>query len=121
MLLTVTSEFNSLVFSFKVAFAAFSIGGKIVLKVFEMNPERVESLWLFAPDGLKNNMWYNLAVYPAWGRKIFRYLIDSPKLAVGMLKLLRWINVFPENSTLLTLYSSPFKASKFLISENAMS
>lgn len=83
----------------KVSFAAFSIGGKIALKLFEMNPARTESLWLFAPDGLKNNMWYNLAVYPAFGRKMFRYLIDRPRLVIKFLRVLRWVKVFPESFT----------------------
>lgn len=83
----------------KISFASYSIGGKIALKLFEMNPERVETIWLFAPDGLKNNIWYNLAVYPAWGRKLFRYVIDHPQATVNLLKLLHLLRIFPKNLT----------------------
>jgi len=81
----------------QVSLAAFSIGGKIALKVFETNPEKVEELWLFAPDGLKNNIWYNIAVYPTWGRKLFRFLLDRPKFLIGVVNLLKATTVFPKS------------------------
>lgn len=80
----------------RVLLAAFSIGGKIALKVFEQKPKKIEALWLFAPDGLKNNIWYNLAVYPAWGRKLFRFLLDHHKLLIGLVEVLRMLRVFPK-------------------------
>jgi pimeloyl-ACP methyl ester carboxylesterase len=81
----------------QVALAAFSIGGKIALKVFEMNPGNVEELWLYAPDGLKNNIWYNIAVYPAWGRKLFRLLLDEPKFLIGLVDVLKALRVLPKS------------------------
>lgn len=80
----------------KVSLAAFSIGGKIALKLFATKPEKIESLLLLAPDGLQNNMWYNIAVYPKWGRALFRFLLDRPKLVVGVVRLLKRIGVFPK-------------------------
>ena len=80
-----------------VSFAAFSIGGKIALKLFETRPTKVDSLWLFAPDGLKNNVWYNLAVYPAWGRKLFRFLLNRPKLLTTVIGICKRLGVIPKS------------------------
>lgn len=80
-----------------VSFAAFSIGGKVALKLFETKPQKVKSLWLFAPDGLKNNIWYNVAVYPKWGRALFRFLLDRPVLLIGVVRLLKRLGVFPKS------------------------
>ena len=81
----------------KVSLAAFSIGGKVALKVFETDPEKVEELWLFAPDGLKNNVWYNLAVYPAWGRALFRWLLNRPKVLVFAVRVCKRLGAIPKS------------------------
>ena len=81
----------------KVSLAAFSIGGKIALKLFETQPEKVDALWLFAPDGLKNNVWYNIAVYPGWGRALFRWLLDRPKFLVLAIRVSKWVGACPKS------------------------
>ena len=55
----------------KCSLMGFSMGGKIVLGAMHEMPGRVEEIYLIAPDGLKKNIWYNLSVYPSWGRKLF--------------------------------------------------
>ncbi len=57
----------------------YSMGGRICLKTLELMPERVSSVLLIAPDGLKVNMLYRFASGTALGRWMYRKLIDNPK------------------------------------------
>ena len=57
----------------------FSMGGKFVLATLEAFPERTESIFLLAPDGIKTNFWYSLATYPIAFRKLFKSMINRPQ------------------------------------------
>ncbi|MFC3880483.1 alpha/beta fold hydrolase [Algoriphagus namhaensis] len=57
----------------------FSMGGKISLLTFELMPERVESLLLIGPDGIKTGKWYSTANYPTFISPLFKRLIFKPK------------------------------------------
>ncbi len=68
----------------KVAIMGYSLGGKIALMFTEIFPKQVESLWLFAPDGIKMNIWYLLASKTALGRGVYRYFLENPALFFSM-------------------------------------
>lgn len=53
----------------------YSLGGRIVLKLAELLPEKVRGLYLFAPDGLVINFWYAASSFTSPGRAAFRFLI----------------------------------------------
>ncbi|MBK5278303.1 MAG: alpha/beta hydrolase [Bacteroidia bacterium] len=57
----------------------FSMGGKFVLATLEAFPERIEQIFMLAPDGIKINFWYSLATYPSSVRYIFKSMIDHPQ------------------------------------------
>ncbi len=57
----------------------FSMGGKFVFATLEAFPERTESIFLLAPDGIKTNFWYSLATYPTAFRKLFKSMINKPQ------------------------------------------
>lgn len=54
---------------------AYSLGGKFALTTLEGYPNRVNALWLLAPDGIKTSFWYSLATYPTMFRSLFRSMI----------------------------------------------
>jgi len=56
----------------------FSMGGKFVLATLEAFPEKVNEIFLLAPDGIKTSMWYSLATYPIAFRKLFKSMIAHP-------------------------------------------
>lgn len=58
--------------------AAFSLGGKFALATLEAFPDRVVSVYLIAPDGIKTSFWYSLATYPVVFRRFFRSMILHP-------------------------------------------
>lgn len=57
----------------------FSLGGKFTLATLEVMPERVERLFMIAPDGIKTSIWYNLATYPLIFQNYFKSMIVKPK------------------------------------------
>lgn len=75
----------------------YSLGGKMCLSMVEFFPEQIRKIILLAPDGLKENVWYNVAVYPKWGRDLFKYFIKNPKWFFGFANLLKSINLLPSS------------------------
>ena len=85
------SEFKAIFSSFiqslgveKVGVMGYSLGGKIALMFTEIFPKQIESLWLFAPDGIKLNFWYIIASKTVIGRSIYGYFLDNPGLFFSM-------------------------------------
>ena len=81
-----TKEFwNELITSFlaeqhvdRFSLAGFSLGGRFVFATLEATPDKVDTIFLLAPDGVKTNFWYNLATYPITFRKLFKSMILHP-------------------------------------------
>ncbi|KAA9332128.1 alpha/beta hydrolase [Hymenobacter busanensis] len=69
---------------------AFSMGAKFALTVAEHLPERVQQLWLIAPDGIRTQFWYSLATYPPWMRGVLGQAVLRPQ------RLLRFIDRLAE-------------------------
>lgn len=62
----------------------FSMGGKCAMYATKFFADRVEVLWLLASDGIRTNRMYNIAVYPWWGRHLFKTTIDHPGWFFGI-------------------------------------
>ncbi len=57
----------------------YSMGGRIAMKTWELMPDRVLSVLLIAPDGIKINALYRFASGTSLGRWLYRQLIHNPK------------------------------------------
>lgn len=66
----------------------FSLGGRMALRLFQSQPNKIEKLVLLAPDGLKVNFWYWLATQTWIGNKFFAFTMKHPGWFFGFLKLL---------------------------------
>lgn len=62
----------------KFSLAGFSLGGRFVFASINAAPNRIEKVFLLAPDGVKTNFWYNLATYPIAFRKLFKSMVLHP-------------------------------------------
>lgn len=60
------------------AILGYSLGGKFALTTLSLFPDQVVKLILIAPDGVKTSIWYSLATYPYWIRRIFRSTVTQP-------------------------------------------
>jgi pimeloyl-ACP methyl ester carboxylesterase len=79
---------------------SFSLGSRLGLCLIEKIPEKVNTLILLAPDGIKMGFWNTLAVNSHVGKLIFRKLIFSNSLLPNMLKLFLRLKLIPQ-----TLYA----------------
>lgn len=57
------------------ALMGYSLGGRICMCIAEVLPQRINALYLFAPDGLIVNRWYALLSHYSLGRVAFRTFI----------------------------------------------
>jgi pimeloyl-ACP methyl ester carboxylesterase len=66
----------------------YSLGGRVVLALYEKMFLQIERLVLLAPDGLKVNFWYWLSTQTWIGNKLFSLTMRHPEWFFGFLKLL---------------------------------
>ena len=81
----------------KFSLLGFSLGAKIALTTLEMFPNRIEQLYLIAPDGVKTNFWYQLATAPVM-RRLFRQTVMKPNLLFKSIKLLGRLKLLDRSS-----------------------
>ncbi|MBW8686396.1 alpha/beta fold hydrolase [Chitinophaga rhizophila] len=67
--------------------AGYSMGGRVSLCVVQQLAERIDRLYLLAPDGLKDNRWHMFATQTALGKRLFKYCTYHPQLFYGLLHL----------------------------------
>lgn len=56
----------------------FSMGGKCAMALAKKFTDRMQFLMLMASDGIRTKKLYNIAVYPRWGRYVFKSIIKRP-------------------------------------------
>ena len=95
-----TADLESLIIQFtqhqgfeKFAVLGFSMGGKCALHLAQVMPEKISALWLLASDGIKTNKIYNVAVYPTWGRSLFKTTIQHPGWLFGLVNMANKLNL----------------------------
>ncbi len=59
--------------------AGYSLGGKVALKLIEIMPDKLDEVYLLAPDGLEVNRWYNIATNYRWANRLFKRYIVRPR------------------------------------------
>jgi len=72
----------------KCSLVGFSLGGKMVLKMVEMAPVKIDRFLLIAPDGLKVNPLYWFVTNTIIGQLLFEFVIDYPQPFLGTSRLL---------------------------------
>lgn len=79
----------------KVALLGYSLGGRIALSLLEQMPERIQSAYLAAPDGLKTRPWYRGLAASRPGRWLYKRFVERPTVVHGLingLRALRFMN-----------------------------
>lgn len=73
----------------RTALLGFSMGGRMVLSLTSLLSQKIDRIILLASDGIKTHLLFNIAVYPAWGRKLFAYVMHHPGFFLSVVKGLR--------------------------------
>lgn len=68
--------------------AGYSLGGKTVLTLVQLMPNKINAVWLFAPDGIQITWWYKFASHSYVGKKIYQKIIQNPAPFFQLVSLL---------------------------------
>lgn len=71
----------------------FSLGGRFALTTIEGFSDRVDQLFLIAPDGITRNIWNKLATGSGAGRMLFRYVLNHLPLLIRLGHALVWLGL----------------------------
>lgn len=76
-----------------ISLAGFSLGGKFALTITSLFPDKINTLFLIAPDGVSTTFWYNLATYPLLFRRIFKSMIHHPAILEQLIRFARFLKI----------------------------
>ncbi len=99
----------------KFILLAYSMGGRIGLRLLQEMPQLIEKAILLAPDGLHRNKWYRFATHTVIGRKIFNEFKKNPKWIIAVGKRLRKQGILSEQLYNLVYYYIHDEAARFLL------
>lgn len=69
-----------------VSLMGFSIGARIAMFVAQNNSEKVDEIWLIAPDGLPVSKAYRFLTHSWLGQNLFKNFVQSPAIANLLIK-----------------------------------
>lgn len=82
----------------KLTISGYSMGAKIALKLVELIPAHyIQSVLIAAPDGIKPQIYYQLATKYALNRKLFSFLMDRPQLVLKISKFLNRLKLLSDS------------------------
>ncbi len=97
------NEWNEIMLHFLVtnkiesfSMAGYSMGGKLCLSMFLHYKERVNKIYLFAPDGIKENFWYKFTSRNVLGNILYRKIMHKPWFFFATLKFLKNIKLLDD-------------------------
>jgi len=93
----------------------YSLGGKIVMSLIMQAASKIDDVILIAPDGIKNNVWYNISTYPAFGRALFRLFIDFPYPFMLLLRLLNLLKIINDGTMKIVKLRGETKAKRLKV------
>lgn len=67
----------------------YSLGGRIVLSLLEQMPERIQRVFLAAPDGLTTRPWYRGMAARPFGRRLYKRFVERPATVHALIHGLR--------------------------------
>lgn len=81
----------------EINLTGFSLGAKYVLAILMGFHKKVNLIYFMAPDGIKTNIWYNLATYPHFLRRYFRSMIRHPQRFYVLVRSLRKLRLISKS------------------------
>lgn len=75
----------------------YSMGGRVALFMIEQFAERIDHLYLLAPDGLKTNFWNWLVTNTRTGKGIYGIAISNPGIVYSISNTGQKLNLLPSS------------------------
>ena len=107
-------EISTLFPSKKYSLIGYSLGGRVVLKLLEICPEKIEKIILLAPDGIRISIMFRFLTQTLMGNKLLKRVVDNPSIFFALAGLLRKSGLLGEKKYQFTLgnYNSKTKRQK---------
>lgn len=99
----------------KAALLGYSLGGRIALGLVEQMPQRLERVFLAAPDGLITRPWYRGLAASRVGRGLYRRFVERPQLAHAMIHTLRGMRLMNDKMYRFLMGQTDSKAKRMLV------
>lgn len=92
----------------------YSLGGRMAMVTAEMFPSRIQSLYLFSPDGLHKTLMYRFANETSLGNHILKSVLASPRVAIRIIETLGKLRLIPSRKAKFVRYQleNPDRAGK---------
>jgi len=81
----------------KFSLMGYSLGGKIALQLIEFFPDQINTVFLFAPDGIRNNWSNGFVTRNVIGKKLYQRVIKDPSRFFRIVKMLQNMNLIHED------------------------
>ena len=108
-------ELASLFPAEKYTLIGYSLGGRIVLKLLEIYPEKLEKIILLAPDGIRISIVYRLLTQTSLGRILLKRVIDNPSIFFVLARILRKSGLVGEKRYHFTLENFDSKTKRWKV------
>ena len=99
----------------KVGLLGYSLGGRIVLSLLEQVPERIERVFLAAPDGLKTRPWYRGLADSKLGRALYKRFVVDPTVTHAIINTLRFVRLMNERMHRFLMGQTDSRAKRQLV------
>jgi pimeloyl-ACP methyl ester carboxylesterase len=99
----------------RVTLLGYSLGGRIALCLLEAMPDRIERLFLAAPDGLVTRPWYRGLATSGVGRRLYRRFVEKPDVVHGLIDGLRTTRLMNERMHRFLKGQTDSKAKRILV------
>ncbi len=80
----------------KFSLMGYSLGGKIVLQLIELFPDQINTVFLFAPDGIRNAWSNGFVTRNKIGKGIYQRIINDPSRFLRFVTMLKGMNLIHE-------------------------
>jgi len=74
----------------------YSLGGRLSLQLVQSIPQKINSLILLAPDGVKKSRWYYFATNHFLGKRLFRKMVYQPQIFFSLVNTFRATGIVNE-------------------------
>lgn len=81
----------------KVNILAYSIGARYLYSIIELFPEKIDTVYLIAPDGITPNPISHIATFTSIGKSLMNAFIGKATFILWVLKLLKSTKVLAES------------------------
>ncbi|GAB4328513.1 MAG: hypothetical protein OHK0038_02360 [Flammeovirgaceae bacterium] len=104
----------------KFSILGYSLGAKPALEIFAGFSNQIEKMYLIAPEGIKENFWYDFATKTILGQFLMQKFIYHPEILQNCIRLARKISLLPHSTAQIALSQTHSKEKLLIVWQSWM-